>query len=208
VKYCLITLRWDFNEHSIVWSNGHHWPEVVRPVDVDFFISFSLYFFLFIFGILLRILNHKKISSTPPGQFFIILIFRYDSTRFIINIKMWGNDITRTCFYTANTQIWPRLLICRNRWFSDINFVIIRLILLFGGRKFADLLFIVFFFWNQVFILTLSFPLNVLLETHIETWAYIRTFSTYYTHKWKFITICAITSVQFDEGTPLLPNFG
>jgi hypothetical protein len=51
-------------------------------------------------------------------------------------------------------------LICKNRWFSYLNFVIIRLILLFEGRKFADKLSIVFFLWNHAFILTLSFPLR------------------------------------------------
>jgi hypothetical protein len=161
VKYCLITLRWDFNEDSIVWSNGHHWSEVVRPVDVDFlFVSLLLFFFL----ILLRILNHKKISSTPPvkiklsGQYFIILISLYDSTRFIINLKMWGNDITRTCFYTANTQTWTRLLICRNRWFSGFKFCYHSLNIIIWRQKICRFIIYSILFLKSSFYSNLVFP--------------------------------------------------
>jgi hypothetical protein len=49
---------------------------------------------------------------------------------------------------------------------------------------------------------------NVLLETLSETGANICTLSTYYTDTVQFIAVYANTSVQFDEGTQLLPNFG
>jgi hypothetical protein len=140
VKYCFITLRWDFNNVALFGVKGFaglKWCDLI--VDSCFFYFF--YFFLcFLFLNIIRILNKKIFSKHPvkinlSGQFFI---FRYDSTRFIINLQMWGNDVTSTCFYSANIQTRPHLLICRNRWLSDLNFVIIRLMLLFKGRKFAD----------------------------------------------------------------------
>jgi hypothetical protein len=46
------------------------------------------------------------------------------------------------------------------------------------------------------------------MEILSETGAHMCTLSTYNTHTVQYIAVYANTSVQFDEGTPLLPNFG
>jgi hypothetical protein len=58
------------------------------------------------------------------------------------------------------------------------------------------------------FMTEFSLSFNALRETHSETGANICTLPTYHTHTMQLIAIYGNTSVQFDEGTPLLPNSG
>jgi hypothetical protein len=49
---------------------------------------------------------------------------------------------------------------------------------------------------------------HVLEEPPTETWDHTYTLPTYNKQTMKFFAIYAKTSVQFDEGTPRLPNLG
>jgi hypothetical protein len=68
--------------------------------------------------------------------------------------------------------------------------------------KYSRLLFLVSLWLN------FALCFNLLFEAPSQTGANICTFPNYYTLTLQFTAICAITSVQYDEGKPLLPNFG